>query len=44
VFDLLVLALKVGGGALKKLPYPCFEVPSSMLGALGMVENKKNCF
>jgi hypothetical protein len=39
VFNLLFLALKIGG-AQKKLPQPCFEVPSFMLGALGMVKTK----
>jgi hypothetical protein len=40
VFNLLLLALKLGGKAQKKNPQPCFEVPSSVLGVLGMVETK----
>jgi hypothetical protein len=31
--------LKVGGGAQKKLPWPCFELLNFVLGILGMAES-----
>jgi hypothetical protein len=34
------LLLKVGGGAQKKLPWPCFELLNFVLGILGMAESK----
>jgi hypothetical protein len=39
---LLLLALKIRDRMPKKLPRPCFKLPSFMLGTLGMAKSKKN--